>query len=63
MEQGALMQLVEEHVHENDIIFHRSADLRYKGQGYELELSIPNIDQYSAEDLRTICRDYSNTHK
>ncbi len=63
MEQSALKQLVEEHVKKDDIIFQRSADLRYEGQGYELELTIPNIEQYSVQDLRAICRDYSSTHK
>ncbi len=41
LEKKAFGQMVREGVPGKDIIFFRSADMRYQGQGYELEIPLP----------------------
>lgn len=61
MEEKAIEQMVQEGVPKKDIILLRSLDLRYLGQGYELEIQAPN-KTYSKEDLTSLCNRYSEVH-
>ncbi|MBW1712024.1 MAG: hydantoinase/oxoprolinase family protein [Deltaproteobacteria bacterium] len=61
LEAKATAQMTEEGLAEKDIVFFRSADMRYKGQGYELEVGLPNKD-YQAPDLEAACQDLGRIH-
>lgn len=62
LEQKAIKQLSSEGVSQKDILLLRSMDLRYLGQGYELELPIPSKD-YIKNDLEYFCQEFSKLHK
>ena len=61
LEKKAVGQLKHDGIKEKDIIFQRSADLRYTGQGYELNIPIP-VKRYTNNDLMDICNEYSMQH-
>lgn len=61
LEKKAREQMSLEGVPEKDVFLWRSLDLRYFGQGYELEILSPNKD-YTAEDLKHLCREFSRIH-
>jgi len=61
LEAKATAQMVEEGVPAKDIVFRRAADLRYRGQGYEIERPLPN-KEYGLADLLDICRDFGRAH-
>jgi len=62
LEKKAIDQMTQERVPEKDILLLRSMDLRYLGQGYELELPIPNRD-YNKKDLESFCHEFSQLHR
>ncbi len=62
LEARATEQMVSEGVPEKDIVFHRTADLRYHGQGYEMEVPLPNKN-YQGDDLEAICREFGRIHQ
>lgn len=62
LEKKAIEQMLKERVPEKDILLLRSMDLRYLGQGYELELPIPNRD-YNKKDLESFCHEFSRLHR
>ncbi len=62
LEDRAAAQMESEGVPRRDIVFQRSADLRFFGQGYELSLGLP-AGEYGAEDLEKIAVDFSRVHQ
>ncbi len=61
LEEKAMDQMIHEGVPEKDVILLRSLDLRYLGQGYELEIPAPNIN-YEKKDLEALARELSRVH-
>jgi N-methylhydantoinase A len=61
LEEKALRQMIHEGVPEKDVLLLRSLDLRYLGQGYELEVPAPN-KEYQKEDLGALGLDLSRVH-
>jgi len=41
LEEQARQQMLDEKIPEDKIVFHRSADMRYYGQGYEVDVPVP----------------------
>ncbi len=62
LEKKAIEQMIQERVPEKDVLLLRSMDLRYLGQGYELELPVPNKD-YNKKDLESFCYEFSQLHR
>ena len=62
LEEEARRQMLEEGVPEGDIVFHRSGDLRFFGQGYELNVPLPRKD-YSRQDLEDIATSFAAVHE
>lgn len=62
IECEAREKMFNEGINEDDIIFHRSIDLRYVGQSYELEVIVPNgvITKKQLSDIKT---EYDKLHK
>jgi N-methylhydantoinase A len=62
LEKKATAQMVHEGIPEKDIFFSRSANMRYQGQGYELE--VPLLEKnYDKNDLLEICNEFGRLHK
>ena len=61
LEEQAMEQMIHEGVPGKDVILLRSLDLRYLGQGYELEISAPNIP-FEKKDLEALARELSRIH-
>jgi N-methylhydantoinase A len=61
LEKKAREQMIQEGVLEKDVFLLRGLDLRYFGQGYELEIQAPNKD-YKEKDLESLCYDFSRVH-
>jgi len=53
LEDKARDQMLAEGLPEDTIVFHRSADLRYKGQGYELEVPFPGSVTGAGDIVKT----------
>jgi len=62
MELTAIETLKSESSEAEDIVLFRSADIRYFGQGHELEVSLPNGD-LSERDFNQAVTDYHHLHK
>ena len=62
LENHARRQMIEEGVPEKDILFHRSGDLRFFGQGYELNMPLPR-NKYSPRDLEEIGNSFAAVHE
>lgn len=62
LESQARQQMIGEGVPEGDIVFHRSGDLRFFGQGYELNMPLPRKD-YNPGDLEEIGRGFAAVHE
>jgi N-methylhydantoinase A len=62
METMALEKLRGELVRESEIVILRSADMRYFGQGHELEVSLPNR-VLTEEDLKRLAKRYNELHR
>lgn len=62
LEKKAFEQMIKEGVPPNDILLLRSMDLRYLGQGYELEVSIPS-KLYERDDLEFFSNEFHRLHK
>lgn len=61
LEKKATAQMIHERIPEKDIIYFRSADMRYQGQGYELEVPLP-MKIYDENDLLDICNEFQYLH-
>jgi N-methylhydantoinase A len=61
MEKMALDQMGAEKIDRDRIIFLRSADIRYYGQGYEVEVPVPN-GVISEQHIAEIKRGFNKTH-
>jgi len=61
LEEKAMDQMIHEGVPEKDVILLRSLDLRYLGQGYELEVQAPNVN-YEKKDLEALAQELSRVH-
>jgi N-methylhydantoinase A len=55
-------QMIQEGVPGKDVRLLRSLDLRYLGQGYELEISAPDKN-YEKKDLESLCYEFSRVHR
>jgi len=62
MEEIAAAQMLAEGVAQSAIVFHRAADMRYEGQGYELSVPLPN-GEYEAADLITLTNELGRIHR
>jgi N-methylhydantoinase A len=60
METSAIKQLSEENIPDDKIQLQRSADLRYEGQSYEL--NIPIVDLTDTGAIEQMIADFHNTH-
>jgi N-methylhydantoinase A len=62
LEARATKQMLSEGLAREAVVFHRSADLRYLGQGYELELPFPG-GRYDKHDLETLADEFGRLHR
>jgi len=62
MMAAAVEDLTKEKFGREDIIFRGTADMRYSGQAWELNINVP-IKLNSQEDLSKISRDFNKIHK
>jgi len=62
LEEQAGKQMTGEGVPEEDIVFHRSGDLRFFGQGYELNVPLAGKD-YKRRDLEEIGSNFAEVHE
>ena len=62
LEARAMEQMLSEGLAREAVVFHRSADLRYLGQGYELELAFPG-GHYNKHHLETLADEFGRLHK
>ncbi len=63
MEVRARALLEEEHVPEEQIRLHRSADIRYEGQSYELTIPLGSSEPLKEGDLRQLISDFHALHQ
>lgn len=63
MEISALEQLKEENVPDERVDLIRSADLRYEGQSYELNIPITGKGDLTAESIDELIRDFHLAHE
>jgi len=61
LEEKAVEQMVQEGVPKGDVVLRRTLDLRYLGQGYELEVYAPNKN-YEKGDLDSLARELNRVH-
>lgn len=62
LESKARQKMLLEKIPEDQIIFHKKADMRYLGQGYEIEIPFPDtID--SPEKFKQILESFHDIHK
>ena len=62
LEGVALDQMRREGVRPHDVRFSRHADLRYLGQGYELEVAVP-AGRLNADDLQVVAERFYASHR
>jgi N-methylhydantoinase A len=62
LEARATEQMLSEGLAREAVVFHRSAELRYLGQGYEWELPFPG-GHYDSRQLRTLADQFGQLHK
>ena len=62
LEREALAQMEREGVAASGVVFARNADVRYLGQGYELEVSVPG-DGLDMESLRIVESRFLDAHR
>jgi N-methylhydantoinase A len=62
LEEKAVKQMVDEGVPKKDVKLLRSLDLRYLGQGYELEIPAPNKN-FIKKDLETLAQELGRVHQ
>ncbi|MFB3906170.1 MAG: hydantoinase/oxoprolinase family protein [Acidobacteriota bacterium] len=62
LEEKATEQMLREGIEAQQIVLIRSLDLRYQGQGYELEVPAPN-KEYGREDLYALAEDLGKLHE
>lgn len=61
LEEQALQQMLDEKIAREKVHFLRSADIRYHGQGYEIEVPVPG-GKLKAEHLEDIKRSFDDSH-
>ena len=62
LEDRAITQMIAEGVPEADVVCHRSADMRYAGQGYELEVELPRR-AFDDDDLAATAATLGRLHE
>jgi N-methylhydantoinase A len=62
MEQAGLEQMAREGVDSEKVLFFRTADMRYMGQGYELEVSVPG-GKMDSSHLATVNQRFHESHQ
>ena len=62
LEAEGIAQMLAEGVSEADVLLTRSADMRYFGQGYELEAAVPG-GELGAGQLRNVCARFAAAHR
>jgi len=62
LEERAKAQMLADGLSEDTVVFHRSADLRYQGQGYEIEVAFPEAITEGKDIRKTSC-DFSRLHE
>ena len=62
LEEAALDQMRQEGVAPDNVLFIRHADVRYLGQGYELEVAVP-AEQLDADSLTTVAQRFCESHR
>jgi N-methylhydantoinase A len=60
--QQAIAEFKESHIEESDLIFSRSAHMRYAGQFHELEVPVPSTFN-SSSDVDTVLKAFHARHK
>jgi N-methylhydantoinase A len=63
LEARAMVLLVEEKVPEERIRLHRSADIRYEGQSYELTIPLRSTGPLGAGDIQQMISDFHARHQ
>ncbi len=63
LEAIARRQLAEEQVAEADLQLLRSADVRYEGQSYELNIALPGHGELTAAEIERLVQDFHETHQ
>ena len=61
LEEQARQQMLDEKIPEDKIVFHRSADMRYYGQGYEVDVPVPG-GQLSKGHVEEIKQSFHQIH-
>jgi N-methylhydantoinase A len=61
LEKQAFQQMVEEKIPKDKILFHRSADMRYFGQGYEIDVPVPG-GLLTHDQVEGIRRSFNQIH-
>ncbi len=61
LEQQALQQMVDGNIAQENVVFVRSADIRYLGQGYEIEIPVTGGD-FRLSSIEAIERAFDETH-
>lgn len=62
LEAKGRRQLQAQHVAEADIVIEWTADLRYQGQSYELNVHVPHHVPFSREDLQAVIASFHQLH-
>jgi N-methylhydantoinase A len=62
IESRARVQMIAEGFAEGGVQFTRAADMRYGGQGYEIEIGLPN-DRFDKNMMQRICVDFGRLHR
>jgi N-methylhydantoinase A len=61
LEEQALGQMLNESVERDKIVFHRTADVRYYGQGYEVEVPVAN-GQLTDSQIDDVKNEFNSIH-
>lgn len=61
LEAGALRQMLDEKIAGRDVLMMRSVEMRYFGQGYELEIPVPG-GVLSEKDMQRINKEFHQLH-
>ncbi|MCD4699971.1 MAG: hydantoinase/oxoprolinase family protein, partial [Phycisphaerae bacterium] len=62
MEREAMKKMLDEDIAEENVLFHRSIDMRYVGQGFEMAVSAPN-GQIINKHVSEIKAEFDELHK
>ena len=62
LETKSMKQLTREGIKKKDMKLIWTADMRYKGQSYELNIPVTRKSKFNQSDLDRICRDFNRRH-